>query len=151
MATGANPQKVAATRGYGAAVDLEAPDHTAAHERLLQLIEETGRTYIPPFDDPLVIAGQGTVGLEIAEEVPDADLIVCPIGGGGLIAGLATATDTRLVGVEPELSQAFSAGLAAGRASRSTCSRRSPTASRRRSRASSTWPSLVSASSRSCS
>ena len=115
MSAGANPQKVAATRGYGAMVDLEAPDHSAAHERLLQLIEETGRTYVPPFDDPHVIAGQGTVGLEIAEDVPDADLIVCPIGGGGLIAGIATATDTRIVGVEPELSAAFTAGLAAGK------------------------------------
>jgi len=115
MSAGANPQKVAATRGYGATVDLEAPDHSAAHERLLQLIEETGRTYVPPFDDPHVIAGQGTVGLEIAEDVPDADLIVCPIGGGGLIAGIATATDTRIVGVEPELSAAFTAGLAAGK------------------------------------
>jgi threonine dehydratase len=115
MSRGANPQKVAATRGYGATVDLEAPDHTAAHERLLRLIDETGRTYIPPFDDPHVIAGQGTVGLEIAEDVPDADLIVCPIGGGGLISGIATATDTRIVGVEPERSAAFTAGLAAGR------------------------------------
>jgi len=114
MSAGANPQKVAATRGYGATVDLEAPDHTAAYERLLQIIDETGRTYIPPFDDPYVIAGQGTVGLEIAEDVPDADLIVCPIGGGGLIAGIATATDTRIVGVEPERSAAFTAGLAAG-------------------------------------
>src|SRR5438045_1501838 len=83
-ARGAIPQKVEATRGYGATVDLEAPDPTAAHERLLELIESTGRTYVPPFDDPHVIAGQGTVGLEIAEDVPDADLIVCPIGGGGL-------------------------------------------------------------------
>ena len=115
MSAGANPQKVAATRGYGATVDLESADHAAAHERLLQLIDETGRTYIPPFDDPHVIAGQGTVGLELAEDVPDADLIVCPIGGGGLISGIATATDTRIIGVEPELSAAFSAGLAAGR------------------------------------
>ena len=115
MAAGANPQKVAATRGYGAAVDLDSPDHAAAHERLLRIIEETGRTFIPPFDDPLVIAGQGTVGLEIAEDVPDADLIVCPVGGGALIAGVATATDARIVGVEPELSPAFSAGLEAGK------------------------------------
>ena len=115
MAHGANAQKVAATRGYGATVDLEAPDHTAAYERLLRLIEETGRTYIPPFDDPFVIAGQGTVGLEIGEDVPDADLIVCPIGGGGLISGIATAVDTRIVGVEPERSAAFTAGLAAGK------------------------------------
>ena len=115
MSAGANPRKVAATRGYGAAVDLEAPEHTAAYERLLGIIEESGRTYVPPFDDPHVIAGQGTVGLEIAEDVPDADLIVCPIGGGGLVAGIATAVDTRIVGVEPELSAAFTAGLAAGK------------------------------------
>jgi threonine dehydratase len=115
MSAGANQQKVAATRGYGATVDLEAPDHAAAHDRLLRLIEETGRTYVPPFDDPCMIAGLGTVGLEIAEDVPDADLIVCPIGGGGLIAGIAIATNTRIVGVEPELSPAFTAGLEAGR------------------------------------
>jgi threonine dehydratase len=115
MSAGANPRKLAATRGYGATVDVEAPDHTAAYERLLEIIEESGRTYIPPFDDPHVIAGQGTVGLEIAEDVPDADLIVCPIGGGGLVAGIATAVDTRIVGVEPELSPAFSAGLEASK------------------------------------
>jgi threonine dehydratase len=114
MSQGASPQKVAATRGYGAVVDLGSPTHSAAYERLLQLIDETGRTYIPPFDDPLVIAGQGTVGLEIAEDVPDADLIVVPIGGGGLISGIATAVDCRVVGVEPEQSAAFTAGLAAG-------------------------------------
>lgn len=115
MSQGANPQKVAATRGYGAVVDLESPTHSEAYERLLRTIEKTGRTYIPPFDDPHVIAGQGTVGLEIAEDVPDADLIVCPIGGGGLISGIATATDFRIVGVEPERSAAFTAGLAAGK------------------------------------
>src|SRR5438093_1584007 len=64
MSRHANPSKVAATRGYGAAVDLEAGDHSASYERLLELIEETGRAFIHPFDDPLVIAGQGTVGLE---------------------------------------------------------------------------------------
>src|SRR5262245_36798192 len=113
MAQGANPGKVAATRAYGAEVDLDSPEHASAHERLLRIIEETARTYVPPFDDPLVIAGQGTVGLEIAEDVPDADLIVVPVGGGGLIAGIATAVDCRVVGVEPEQSAAFSAGLAA--------------------------------------
>jgi threonine dehydratase len=114
MSPGANPQKVAATCGYGATVDLEAADHSAAYERLLRLIEETGRIYVPPFDDPLVIAGQGTVGLEIAEDVPGADLIVVPVGGGGLISGIGTAVDCRVVGVEPEKSAAFTAGLAAG-------------------------------------
>ena len=115
MSQGANPRKVAATRGYGAAVDLEAADHVAAHERLVRLVEETGRTYLPPFDDALVIAGQGTVGLEIVEDVRDVDVVVVPVGGGGLIAGIATAVDCRVVGVEPERSPAFSAGLAAGR------------------------------------
>jgi threonine dehydratase len=115
MSQDANPRKVSATRGYGAVVDLEAPDPSAAYERLLQVIEETGRAYVPPFDDPLVIAGQGTVGLEIAEDVPGVDLIICPIGGGGLISGIATGVDCRVVGVEPEKSAAFTAGLAAGR------------------------------------
>jgi threonine dehydratase len=118
MSAGVNPAKVAATRGYGAEVDLEAPDHTAAYERLLFLIEETGRFFVHPFDDPLVIAGQGTVGLEIAEDVPDVELVVVPVGGGGLISGIATAVRelrprARVIGVEPEGSQAMSAALAA--------------------------------------
>src|SRR5262249_21630605 len=79
MSGEANPLKVAATRAYGAEVDLEARGHGEAYERLLQLIDETGRTFIHPFDDPLVIAGQGTVGLEIAEDVPEASLVVVPI------------------------------------------------------------------------
>jgi len=119
MSAGANPMKVDATRGYGAAVDLEAPTHPEAYDRLLALIEETGRTFIHPFDDPLVIAGQGTVGLEIAEDVPDVEVVVVPVGGGGLISGIATAvqglrSEARIVGVEPEGSTALSSALAAG-------------------------------------
>jgi threonine dehydratase len=119
MWQGANPLKVEATRGYGAEVDLEAPDHAAAYERLLGIVEETGRTFVHPFDDPLVIAGQGTVGLELLEDVPEADVVVVPVGGGGLISGIATAVkglrpQARVVGVEPEGSQALSAALAAG-------------------------------------
>jgi threonine dehydratase len=120
MSAGANPAKVAATRGYGAEVDLEAPTHPGAYERLLQIIEETGRVFVHPFDDPLVIAGQGTVGLEILEEVPEADVVIVPVGGGGLISGIATAVKglrpgARVVGVEPEGSQALTAALAAGK------------------------------------
>jgi threonine dehydratase len=115
MSSGASPLKVAATRGYGAEVDLEAPDHPAAYERLLQLIEESGRTLVHPFDDAYVMAGQGTVGLEIAEDVPDADLVVVPVGGGGLISGIATALDCRIVGVEPEGAAGLTAALQAGR------------------------------------
>jgi threonine dehydratase len=120
MSAGANPLKVAATRGYGAEVDLEAPTHGDAYERLLELIEQTGRIFVHPFDDPLVIAGQGTVGLEIAEDVPDADIVIVPIGGGGLISGVATAVKglrpgSTVIGVEPEGSQALTAALAAGK------------------------------------
>jgi threonine dehydratase len=116
MWDGASAQKIEATRGYGAAVDLEADGPAAAFERLQDLIEETGRTLVHPFDDPLVIAGQGTVGLEILEDVPDADVIVVPVGGGGLVTGVAlTAEGRRVVAVEPELSPALTRGLAAGR------------------------------------
>jgi threonine dehydratase len=114
MSREANPLKVTATRAYGAEVDLEAPSHGEAYERLLEVIGETGRTFIHPFDDPLVIAGQGTVGLEIDEDVPDVSLVVVPIGGGGLISGIASAVDCRVVGVEPEGSTAMSSALAAG-------------------------------------
>jgi threonine dehydratase len=114
MSSGANPAKVAATREYGAEVDLEAPTHAEAYTRLLELIEQTGRIFLHPFDDPLVIAGQGTVGLELAEDVPDAQLVVVPVGGGGLISGIATAVDCRVIGVEPEGSPAMTAALRAG-------------------------------------
>jgi threonine dehydratase len=116
MWAGASEAKIAATRGYGAAVDLEASGPGEAFERLALLREETGRTLVHPFDDPLTIAGQGTVGLEILEDVEGVDTIVVPIGGGGLIAGVAVAAAgrARVVGVEPELSTAMHSALAAG-------------------------------------
>jgi threonine dehydratase len=109
MWQGASEAKIAATRGYGAAVDLESRDPTEAFARLDELVERTGRTLVHPFDHPRTIAGQGTVGLELLEDVPDADIVVVPIGGGGLIAGIATAVDgrARIVGVEPETSPAM--------------------------------------------
>jgi len=113
----ASAQKVAATRAYGASVDQEARDPAEAFERLAQLIDETGRTLVHPFDDPLVCAGQGTVGLEIEEDAPDTDAVVVPVGGGGLITGIAAAIGarTRVIAVEPERSQALHAALAAGK------------------------------------
>jgi threonine dehydratase len=119
MWQGASEAKVEATRGYGATVDLEAPGPTEAFERLEELAAATGRTLVHPFDGPRTIAGQGTVGLELAEDVPDATLVVVPIGGGGLIAGVATAVkgllpEARVIGVEPEISRAMHAALAAG-------------------------------------
>jgi threonine dehydratase len=116
MWQGASAQKVAATRGYGAAVDLEAADPTQAFERLNRLLAETGRTLVHPFDDPLVIAGAGTVGLEIAEQAPDADTVIVPVGGGGLASGIQTAIGDRIrvVVVEPETSTALHSGLERG-------------------------------------
>jgi threonine dehydratase len=119
MWRGASEQKIAATREYGASVDLEAGDPAQAFERLDVLLEETGRTIVHPFDDPLVQAGQGTVGLELVEDAPDATLVVVPIGGGGLISGVATAVKglrpaARVVGVEPESSRAMHAAVEAG-------------------------------------
>ena len=116
MWRGASEAKIAATRGYGAVVDLEAGDPTEAFARLDVLLEETGRTLVHPFDDPRTIAGQGTVGLEILEDLPDVETIVVPIGGGGLVSGIATAVHghARVVGVEPELSTAMHSALTAG-------------------------------------
>ncbi len=111
----ASAAKIEATRGYGAKVDLEAEGPATVFERLEELREQTGRTFVHPFDDPLVAAGQGTVGLEIAEDVPEVDVVVVPVGGGGLISGIATALpDVRIVGVEPVVSQALTASLEAG-------------------------------------
>ena len=84
MWQGASEQKIAATRGYGATVDLEATDPTERSSASPRSNEETGRTLVHPFDDPLVIAGAGTVGLEIEEDAPDVDAVVVPVGGGGL-------------------------------------------------------------------
>src|SRR5438552_11053443 len=106
----ASPMKVEAARGYGATIDTEAPDIPAAFERLDQLIEETGRTLVHPYDDPMVMAGQGTVGLEIMEDsAKTPDVVLVQVGGGGLISGIATdvkalSPETRVIAVEPELS-----------------------------------------------
>jgi threonine dehydratase len=114
MWQGASEQKLAATRAYGGTVDLEASDPGSAFDRLRELMDETGRTLVHPFDDPLVIAGQGTVGLELEEDAPEADVVVVPVGGGGLISGVATAVGARVVAVEPEGSAALHEGLHAG-------------------------------------
>ena len=112
----ASAAKVDATLGYGAQVDLEAEGPATVFERLEELREQTGRAFVHPFDDPFVAAGQGTVGLEIAEDVPDMDVVVVPVGGGGLISGIATALpDVRIVGVEPIASQALTAAIEAGK------------------------------------
>src|SRR5919198_126288 len=90
MWQGASEAKIAATRGYGAEVDLEAVGPAEAFVRLEELQAQTGRTLVHPFDHPRTIAGQGTVGLELLEDVPETDVVVVPIGGGGPVAGGAT-------------------------------------------------------------
>ncbi len=116
MWEGASVAKIAATRGYGAAADLDAADPKEAFERLAVLIDETGRTLVHPFDDPVVQAGAGTVALELLEDAPETETILVPTGGGGLVAGIAAAApDRRVVAVEPERSTAVGSGLAAGR------------------------------------
>jgi threonine dehydratase len=115
MWRGASEVKIAGARGYGAAVDLEADGPASAFDRLHELVERTGRTLVHPFDDPLVIAGQGTVALELLEDAPEVETIVVPAGGGGLVSGIAAAApDRRVVAVEPEGSTAVHDGLAAG-------------------------------------
>jgi threonine dehydratase len=112
--------KVEATRGYGATVRLEGAtvdDAIAAGQAHAAACDAV---FVPPFDDPLVIAGQGTIGLELAEDVPDADVVVVPVGGGGLIAGIATAlAHTRrrvtVVGVEAAGAASMRASLDARR------------------------------------
>ena len=115
MWRGASDAKIASTRGYGASVDLEAGDPAEAFARLDELIETTGRTLVHPFDDPLVIAGQGTVALELVEDAPELETILVAAGGGGLVSGIAAAeTGRRVIAVEPEASRAVHDGLAAG-------------------------------------
>lgn len=112
--------KVVATRGYGAEVVLHGEGYDGAYERACQLAAERGLTFIHAFDDPLVVAGQGTVGLEIVDDLPDVDTVVVPVGGGGLIAGIAVAVKSRrpgvrIVGVQPEAAPALARAFATGR------------------------------------
>ncbi len=97
--------KVSATRGYGARVILHGDVFDEAHAEAMRIASVEGLTYVHPFDDPMVMAGQGTVALEILEAAPDIDTLVVPIGGGGLISGVATAAkakkpDLRVYGVQ---------------------------------------------------
>jgi threonine dehydratase len=115
----ASPMKISAARGYGATIDTEAVDIPSAFERLEELIESTGRTLVHPYDDPYVMAGQGTVGLEMMEDAQEADVVLVQVGGGGLVSGIATAVkglrpDARVIAIEPERSPALHESLKAG-------------------------------------
>ena len=119
MAENATPSKVEATRGYGAEVVLHGRIWDEANEKAKQLVAERGYTYIHPFDDLQLIAGQGTVGLEIYQDWPEVDVAVVPIGGGGLISGVTMALKAcnpavRIVGVESSGAPAMKDSVAAG-------------------------------------
>jgi len=111
--------KVKATRGYGARVVLDGVDYEEAQARAHEIEREAGRTYVHAFDDEMVMAGQGTIGLEILEQQPDVETVVVPIGGGGLISGIATAItsqqpDVRVIGVQAEGASSVIDSLEAG-------------------------------------
>jgi len=114
--------KVAATRDYGATVRLEGDVVDDCLELAQEFAADTGAVFVPPFDDRDVIAGQGTAGLELAEEAPEAEVVVVPVGGGGLLAGVAAALKLdgaaarrpRVVGVEAAGAPTLSAAMAAG-------------------------------------
>lgn len=112
------PAKIEATRAWGATVELVATAERAG--TCAAIAERTGATVVPPFDDPAIIAGQGTVGLELLEQLPDVDTVLVPVGGGGLISGIATAAKglaphVRVIGVEPELAADAAESMAVGR------------------------------------
>jgi threonine dehydratase len=115
----ASPPKVDATRAYGATVRLVGEFYEDAMDAARLYAGDIGAVLVPPFDHALVIAGQGTIGLELLDEAPDAGTVVVPIGGGGLISGIAAALrrsghPARIVGVQAEGAAAMKASLAAG-------------------------------------
>jgi threonine dehydratase len=107
MPKNASQVKKAAVAGYGAEIFPCEPTEAGRAERMAEVLKETRATFIHPSNDPLVIAGQGTAALELLEEVPDLDVMLAPVGGGGLLSGTALAVagrspDTRIIGAEPE-------------------------------------------------
>ncbi|MBX5476408.1 MAG: threonine/serine dehydratase [Clostridia bacterium] len=116
----AAPPKVAAARTFGAEVVHCGRTSAERFAKAYDLAAERGLEFVPPYDDPDIIAGQGTIGLEILEACPEVEAVLVPLGGGGLLAGIATAIKeraprVRLVGVEPEGSNAHQQSRAAGR------------------------------------
>ncbi|GAX91068.1 threonine ammonia-lyase [Effusibacillus lacus] len=119
MPEGAPLTKVEATASYGAKIVLHGANYDAAYQYAQQLQEANGMTFVHAFDDPAVVAGQGTIALEMLEQLPDVDVIVTPIGGGGLAAGVALAAkllkpDIHLIGVEASGAASMFASLRAG-------------------------------------
>src|SRR6266849_5370881 len=126
MAENATPAKIAATKGYGAEVVLHGMIWDEANEKAKELVRTQGLTYVHPFDDEQLIAGQGTLGLEIVQDWADVDAIVVPIGGGGLISGVSMVAKShnpriRVIGVESSDGPAMKASIDAGRVETIEC------------------------------
>jgi threonine dehydratase len=118
MPDAAPPGKVAAVRELGAEVVMVPP--AERDTRAFELADAHGYVPVPPYDDVDIVAGQGTAGLEIAEDCPDVDVVLCPVSGGGLISGIATAVkalrpEATIIGVEPELAADARESLRSGR------------------------------------
>jgi len=114
------PDKVAKLKQWGASVEIVGAVWDDANAAALAFAERTGATYAHPFSDPVVVAGQGTLGLDVLDDMPDVDVILVAIGGGGLISGLSTAVKarrpaTRIIGIEPVGSPTLHACIQAGR------------------------------------
>lgn len=112
--------KVEATKGYGAEVVQYGQVYDECYAKAVEIQKETGATFVHPFNDEDVMAGQGTIGLEILEDLPYVDGIVVPIGGGGLISGIAVAakfikSSVKIIGVQPEIIASTKASLEAGK------------------------------------
>ena len=118
--TNAVVEKVKAIEEYGATVVKHGLFHDERFEKALEIQKATGAILIPPFDDPDIIAGQGTAGLEICEDLPDVNMVIVPIGGGGLISGIATAVKSlkpsvKVLGVEPEKASSMYQSIRSGK------------------------------------
>jgi len=119
MPSGAPQSKIEATRGYGAEIVLH-DDRATLFDKLAEVRDARGLVFVPPFDDPEIIAGAGTTGLEILEDLPDADVVLVPVGGGGILAGIASAVkqlrpQAKVVGVELAEGPGLAPALAAGK------------------------------------
>jgi threonine dehydratase len=119
MPSGAPASKIAATQGYGAEIVFH-DDRATLFDKLAEVRDARGLTFIHPFDDPIVLAGAGTTGLEIVEDLPEVDVVIVPVGGGGLLGGVATAVKlarpaARVVAVELAAGPGLGPAVAAGK------------------------------------
>lgn len=110
-------EKIERTRSYGVDVQIVPGGFTEAKAAAERFVEETGCIYVPPYDDYTIMAGQGTIGVEIVEQMPDVDVVIVPVGGGGLISGVSCAVkslkpDVRVYGIEPAVLPSMSTSLA---------------------------------------